>query len=146
MKKCSECGLLKSIEEYHWKVGSRRSNCRNCVAKYTKQHYLENKSYYIKKAKINRKNAQVRLREFLFNYKKDHPCIDCGETDPIVLEFDHLHNKSDGLASMVTRAFSLRIIIEEIAKCEVVCANCHRKRTSKQFNWYNRRFLPGVAE
>lgn len=146
MKKCSVCGVIKPLEEYHWKRGKQRSNCRDCVSKYTKQHYLENKVYYLRKAKINRKNAQARLRKFLWNYKKKHPCVDCGETDSIVLEFDHLYDKIDGLASMATRALSLKTIIKEIAKCEVVCANCHRRRTSERSNWYNMNLLPEVAE
>src|SRR5688500_8731094 len=109
------------------KRSKRRYNCKVCVARYTHQHYLKKKYYYIDRSKINRKNGQERLRKLLFQYKKEHPCVDCGESDPIVLEFDHIKEKSDGLASMATRALMLSRLLEEIAKCEVVCANCHKR-------------------
>lgn len=137
-KICTECGQERSLDDYHKKNRKLRSNCKWCVSEYTKAHYRNNKEYYLKKATVNRKQAQVRLREFLFLYKKDHPCVDCGELDPIVLEFDHIKGKDDGLSNMARRALKLNTIIKEIDKCEVVCANCHKKRTSKRSNWYNR--------
>jgi len=61
-------------------------------------------------------------------YKMTHPCVDCGNADPIVLDFDHVNgNKRKSVSSM--RAYSLKTILKEIQKCEVVCSNCHRKRT-----------------
>lgn len=67
----------------------------------------------------------------LIEYFKEHPCVDCGETDPVVLEFDHRGEKS----FEVTQTFadrSWRSILDEIEKCEVRCANCHRRRTAVQ--------------
>lgn len=65
----------------------------------------------------------------LLSFLREHPCVDCGEPDPVVLEFDHLSNKSftiaDGLKSR-----SWAAVAAEIQKCEVVCVNCHRRRTA----------------
>ncbi len=138
IKTCTVCLEEKPVTSFDMKKGKPRSSCKVCVARYTHQHYLSKKEYYIERAKINRKNGQERLRKFLFQYKKEHPCVDCGESDPIVLEFDHIKEKADGLASMATRALMLSRLLEEIAKCEVVCANCHKRRTAKRTNWYNK--------
>ena len=67
----------------------------------------------------------------IIEYFRANPCIDCGETDPLVLEFDHLRDKK----FEVSQAFygrSWQSILDEIAKCYVVCANCHRRRTARR--------------
>ena len=64
-------------------------------------------------------------------YFRDHPCVDCGETDPIVLEFDHLRDKKFGISTGI-RNRNWADVLDEIAKCEVVCANCHRRRTVRR--------------
>ena len=61
----------------------------------------------------------------------EHPCVDCGETDPIVLEFDHLRDKKFSIAKG-WRGHEWQKVLDEIAKCEVVCANCHRRRTARR--------------
>ena len=69
--------------------------------------------------------------DYLLEYFATHPCTDCGETDPLVLEFDHVDEKGEK-AFEVARNFAERRwqdILDEMKKCEVVCANCHRKRT-----------------
>ncbi len=142
-KKCTECAQEKPFSRFDSKRNKLRANCKDCVSKYTKKHYLANKAYYLEKATINRRKARQRLREFLLEYYSNHSCTDCGETDPVVLEFDHLRDKYKGIAIMVNRALSLVRIKDEIAKCEVVCANCHKRRTARRFNWYKN---PAVAE
>lgn len=67
------------------------------------------------------------------DYLLAHPCVDCGEQDPVVLDFDHLpgFEKRFTISRAVgasTRSWDS--ILAEIAKCEVVCANCHRRRTA----------------
>ena len=79
------------------------------------------------------------MKTFILNYLQSHPCIACGETDPVVLEFDH-REPSDKLWS-VCEAVRLRVSIKtlerEIAKCDVLCANCHRRKTAKDFGYYS---------
>jgi hypothetical protein len=68
-----------------------------------------------------------------------HPCIDCGESDPIVLEFDHREGekKLAAVSTLMTQMkASLKTIKAEIVKCDVRCANCHRRKTAKERGWY----------
>ena len=68
---------------------------------------------------------------YLIDYFVEHPCLDCGETDPVVLEFDHLRDKEFGISSGI-RDRNWQAVLAEIDKCDVVCANCHRRRTAKR--------------
>ena len=66
---------------------------------------------------------------YVVEYLGRHPCADCGEDDVLVLEFDHLRDKSFSIPwGIRNRPWSL--VLAEIEKCEVVCANCHRRRTA----------------
>jgi hypothetical protein len=73
----------------------------------------------------NKQQFKQRLKEI----KENAGCTDCGETNHIVLDFDHLGNKKYNVSRMIHDGFSWAAIKKEIAKCEVVCANCHRIRT-----------------
>jgi hypothetical protein len=68
---------------------------------------------------------------WLIEYFKGHPCVECGEADPIVLEFDHLRDKSFSIGQALSRR-KWQDILDEMQKCEVVCANCHRRRTARR--------------
>jgi len=60
-------------------------------------------------------------------------CTDCGEKDPIVLEFDHKEPAHKELDVSRLIGKSIKRLQKEIDKCEVVCANCHKRRTAKMF-------------
>jgi hypothetical protein len=80
--------------------------------------------------------SKIRNHNFIYNYLLTHPCVDCGETRPPVLEFDHINNdKEFNISHMVSSAFSIKRIEAEITKCEVRCANCHRIKTAKQYEY-----------
>jgi mono/diheme cytochrome c family protein len=68
-------------------------------------------------------------------YLREHPCVDCGEPDIVVLEFDHLRDKVANISQMVGSGVRWERIAAEIEKCEVVCANCHRRRTARAFGY-----------
>ena len=92
----------------------------------SRKHYLKNRA-----ARIADKNARKkRNRVFVQEYKRNNPCIRCGESDPCCLDFHHLDKSSKfaNLAEMAGRGFGLNKIIAEILKCVILCANCHRKQ------------------
>lgn len=66
-------------------------------------------------------------------YLREHPCVDCGEKDIMVLEFDHQRDKLMDISTLIRRG-SLQTVKNEVAKCEVRCANDHRRKTAKDFN------------
>jgi hypothetical protein len=137
IKKCTKCEVEKKLEDFSKRSNARlHSRCKECMRKCVNQHYLKNKEYYIKKALKHNKQYKTINRQFVWDYLKEHPCIDCGESDPIVLEFDHLKDKEGDISKMILQSFSITRIKKEIDKCEVRCANCHRRKTAKQFNWY----------
>lgn len=79
----------------------------------------------------------MQLRQVLYDHLKNHPCVDCGENDPVCLEFDHVQgSKHSDISRMVSSASSLTMLHAEISKCEVRCANCHRRRTAREQGWY----------
>ena len=93
-----------------------------------KQHYWQNRNYYLDKARRRHRNEVERVKK-LVRGLKEIPCADCGRQYPYwVMEFDHVTD--DKVFSIGARMHgSLRQLLEEIAKCEVVCSNCHRTRT-----------------
>ena len=78
-----------------------------------------------------------RNRGFVVEYLSTHACVDCGESDPIVLEFDHreLGAKLNAVSRLVHMS-TLNAVRAEIEKCDVRCGNCHRIRTTSQFRSY----------
>lgn len=102
----------------------------------SRRHYAKHRDKVIAKAKQNSKAARVRVRTYINDHLKANPCVDCGETDIIVLEFDHINDDKDFSISDAPRAgYSLTKLKAEIAKCEVRCANCHRKKTYERGGW-----------
>src|ERR1700690_2455576 len=94
----------------------------------------------IKRAKykrINRERRRTIKQEFVVGYLRSHPCVDCGEPDPVVLDFDHVRGeKAWPINSIIVSWMSLNTLTQEISKCDVRCANCHRRRHSKENSWY----------
>jgi L-lysine 2,3-aminomutase len=140
-KKCTKCKIEKELKNFNKKYKNRlNSRCKECVRESVKKHYLNNKEYYINKALKHNKKYKLINKQFVWNFLKTHPCVDCNESDPIVLEFDHLKEKNNDISSMISQSYSLETIKKEIEKCEVRCANCHRRKTAKQFNWCKNNF------
>lgn len=92
----------------------------------------------IARARTHTKQKRVELRTWVRIYLAEHPCIDCGEADPIVLEFDHRNpaSKVGNIADIINRSgWGLKRLQTEIEKCDVRCCNCHRKRTWQERHW-----------
>jgi hypothetical protein len=99
--------------------------CNNAAGR---QNYQQNKERYFRQAK-----KRERELDELINTYKSVPCADCGvQYPPYVMDFDHLGDKKFGIAYMRRHRMSFAKIKDEISKCEVVCANCHRERTNSR--------------
>ena len=97
---------------------------------YHKRYYLDNAEKYKKKAKRWNKSQRKWAREFISRVKSFSQCIDCGQSDIRVLDFDHVHGKKvANVSDMVNGSYSIGAIKKEIRKCEVRCSNCHRIKT-----------------
>lgn len=80
----------------------------------------------------------------MLDWLAEHPCVDCGEDDIVVLEFDHLRDKEFNITTKVVKGYTWESILKtEIPKCEVVCCNCHRRRTNKRANTRRRNYSIG---
>lgn len=133
MRVCCKCG--KPFEPNR----DKSYRCISCKSEYNKQHYERNKVTYIARATARKERVTAELNQLLWEYLLNHPCVDCGEMDPVVLEFDHIADKKAAVAQLVASGYSWCAILQEIAKCEVRCANCHRRITAKRGSWIRYR-------
>lgn len=100
---------------------------------YHKRYYRKRRDYFIKKAQESNARLTERNREYVNEYLRNNPCVDCGESDPILLEFDHVKDKKVmNISDTIYNQWSIKRIQKEIDKCEVRCANCHRKVTHER--------------
>ena len=90
------------------------------------------------------KKHRIKVRGKLFEYISKKKCVDCGEKDPIVLEFDHTNRskKFKQVSQMLSGHYSWESVLTEIGKCDIRCANCHRRKTYSQFGHFGRTKRP----
>src|SRR6266850_135011 len=143
LRRCTGCGLLKPISEFSIKnkrTGRRAWHCHACVAATSREHYRRNKPRYLARNRRNKGRYRSRNRSRKAEYVAGLACVDCGESDPVLLEFDH-RDAADKLAnvSRLMAAHSWARVQAEIAKCDIRCVNCHRRRTAAQFGWTKHR-------
>ena len=141
MKKCCACGLEKSENEFHWKnkaKGQRQYRCKECWSEMNRDRYDKDPEYYRNKAKEWNSASKKKTITKIIDYLEEHPCVECGETNPIVLSFDHdtsANNKVLEVGAMVSRSWGWTKIKKEIDKCQVLCMNCHTKKTARDGNF-----------
>lgn len=144
MKHCKMCARVLPLSEFP--VRSNKpyapcAYCRSCQREYSRQHYRRNKKSHNQRRHVNQTRYKSENRKNILDYLVTHSCVDCGETDPRVLEFDHVRGvKSENISILVNTGRSWKRILEEIAKCEVRCANCHRRKTARDFKWFKGDF------
>ena len=121
MKKiCNKCGVEKEYEHFAKNGQSVRSYCKECEALRARENYY-------------------KTQEYIRGLKT--ACIKCGyNKNPAALEFHHPDdNKDSEVAKLASRSWSQPLkqrIDEEIQKCEILCANCHREEHHKTLNRY----------
>jgi hypothetical protein len=135
MKKCTKCGCEKEFLLFAKRAKSKdgfASWCKECFAKNAANKYKSSEEERIRKNK-NKSNTQNKARDFIWEYLKIQSCIDCGNNNPKVLEFDHKDESQKSFNISEMFGLSVDRIKKEIEKCEVRCANCHRIKTQSQF-------------
>ena len=116
-KTCPKCGEERDTER---DFSTGQTWCKSCRADYARSR------------RANDENKQK-----LYAYLSSHPCVDCGQTDIRCLEFDHVRgSKSYDIATLIKNLAFWPAIEAEIAKCEVRCANCHRRKTLERGKWW----------
>lgn len=129
MKTCHKCKKSKPREMFG--KNSKRSDglqtaCKPCKKKLDREWYLKNKD---RRRELNAR-YQKKLQEFYIK-ARSKPCADCKiQYHWVVMEFDHISNdKYMNVSLMKKNGYPIRRLKEEIAKCEIVCSNCHQIRT-----------------
>lgn len=121
MNPCIMCGINPQRAK-------GQSYCVECNREYGRRNYQLNKERYKALSRAHREAVKTFINE-----AKNVPCTDCGMRYPYyVMDFDHLGDKEFDISNMKRRNMSLQLIKIEIAKCEVVCSNCHRVRTHER--------------
>lgn len=140
MKRCATCGQLKDETEFNYRYkdrGIRHPTCRECHKTFRKNWYEGSaKEKHLENVRSRKHEVRDEARQFVFDYLSTHPCTECGESDPLVLEFHHISGKDKAISVMVRDGYPITAIQDEIASCVVLCANCHRKITIKERGWF----------
>jgi len=139
IRKCRVCSMVKPLIEFPFRSLQRQTRqwiCLMCQREYTNQWYSRNRKRHIANVAVRSLHATAELKRRVRDYLRDHPCVDCGESNADLLDFDHLRDKTADVSTLIQSAVSWKTLADEIAKCEVRCANCHRRRTAKNAGYY----------
>jgi intein-encoded DNA endonuclease-like protein len=130
VKTCSKCHEEKEVAAFSYKSkakGIRHGVCRSCQKKVAATWYRSNKQTHLKKVRCNTERHKERACAYLGEVLRSSACVDCGEDDPLVLEFDHIEDKDTTISEMRRTGYSVSRIKKELEKCQIRCANCHRR-------------------
>src|SRR6266568_7910463 len=129
VKNCGKCRVTKPLSEFH---ASRRSGhqhwCKSCRREYDAAYWQRTRERRLEK----RRQRHAQMAEWNRQLKTQTPCADCGGVfHHAAMTWDHLpgNTKRADVSNLLRRRYSRAVISEEMAKCEVVCANCHAVRT-----------------
>lgn len=127
IKTCSTCRQEKTIDNF-WKRKLKTGTiiyqavCKECSTKRRVEYYIDNKE----KETDLRKNRSIKIKEWFLEFKKTLKCSRCAESRWYVLDFHHISDKEINIAEAINGRYSIDRIKNEIAKCIVLCSNCHR--------------------
>ena len=143
LKKCTKCKVMKERSSFYFADKTRgyhRSACKDCTPKTSEaweKKTPEQREEHRKRIVRDQRIRADRNIQWLAGYLYEHPCIKCGEKNIVVLEFHHRDpkEKHDGVSVIAGTGKSLEMLQAEVAKCDVMCANCHRIETAHQMNY-----------
>ena len=146
MKTCNRCKEEKPLSEYNKKrVSGVQPYCKPCQGEYQRENYENVRPQILENIYGNRKKRKTVIRSFLAEYYSSNPCVDCGETDITVLDFDHLLEKNFGINNAIRDTIPVERIKAELEQGEVRCSNCHRKVTAERTRNWRWRFKNGFS-
>jgi hypothetical protein len=126
-KYCGSCDRVLPLTAFNRAGDGHQYWCRDCFIDY----FRERGDRHRNQSRAARERRKAVARALVREHLAAHPCVDCGEDDLLVLEFDHHRADKEENVSRLVSAGALRERLErEIARCEVVCVNCHRRRTA----------------
>ncbi len=141
-KVCTTCKQSRTLTEFNRR---RRSNdglqsiCRSCDNVRAREYYANNRAAHVRVIMARKAAQRIAALDALGTYLLAHPCVDCGESDIRVLDFDHRESdqKHAEVMKLAQDGYSIAKIMAEIAKCDVRCRNCHAKVTYERMgdNW-----------
>lgn len=137
VNQCTRCGQWKDDEAFGWRnqsLGRRQTYCRDCRRAIDSAEHKQRTPEQKAEDRERNQNRIDSCRRYVWDYLSTHACVDCGESDPVVLEFDHMDatQKIRHISEMVARGVALSTLQAEIAKCQVRCVNCHRIKTFRE--------------
>ena len=140
-RKCSLCKTEKEIKFFGFRNTEKRIRsyrCDECQRGLSSAHYKRHRSKYKKRVALRSKESTLVQQGKMYDYLIKHPCSHCQERDPVVLEFHHIEKKEYDVGAMVGTV-SWEKIEQEMAKCIVLCSNCHRRETMRLRNSFRYR-------
>lgn len=145
MKTCWKCKETKELTKFYpnkTRKDKVQSQCKICQAVYFQEWLITNKQNHQKNTAKRKQKLVKENREKVIDYLKNNPCISCGESDIVVLEFDHRdrNTKEFDIGQGIWQK-QWKYIEEEIKKCDILCCNCHRRRTTKQMGWFKSKVV-----
>jgi hypothetical protein len=146
MKTCTRCGETKPLCQFppirRSEPEKLQSWCRSCFADAGARHYRNNIDRERARLYRNNRRRRAESQRRVLEYFLAHPCVDCGEADVVVLQFDHLRDKKFDVSAMISSGASWHRIEVEIAKCVVRCANCHHRKTANERGYRKLKATP----
>ena len=140
VKQCVKCSAKYSLSFFNFKnkgKNKRNVRCKYCTRQQVMTSYYKNRQHYLSYRRKRNKLLYTTVRIFVYQYLQNHPCVDCGISDPRVLQFDHVRvEKRMEVSAMARDYYSIKQVAVEMSKCEVRCANCHSIKTAVERNYY----------
>lgn len=136
-KRCCTCQAIRPLSDVNRRAAATdgyQARCRGCSRSWYERNRIEHMANVRARNDRARRECQIRLAEYL----AEHPCVDCGEQAVRCLEFDHRDptTKRADISKLISNAISWPKVLTEIQKCDVRCANCHRRITVQRGGWW----------
>ena len=124
-KECKRCKEVKPLEHFDIYEYKAVAICKPCRRERNREYYID---------------RRTDIKAWLYDYLSQNNCVDCNESDPMRLEFDHRGGKTFDIGKvLIGKSKTLDIVKTEVAKCDVRCANCHKVKTHREQNTWKYR-------